>query len=347
MKWMNPNEAPFKIYGLPFLKENGRYRRLQINPPAPLPGGVDHAAEVCVGGQVRFRATLTELQISVKLEKPIYKAHMAVTGHCGFDCYVKRPGIDSDPIYFNVTNIPKDEIEYTATLIHTSEPVDFEITLNMPLGNHVHEFSLGFDDDAVISEAAPFEGGRIVVYGGSGEQGSCASRPGMAYPCILSRWLNKEFVNLGFSGKGKAEEEVAMAIAEIDNVDMFIIDTAGNCPDAQWLRERLPRFVEVLRERHPTVPILLWQLSDFAKILYSKRRYQDLRERRAVEQWVHDTRRENGDENIYIGQMQFPTEFMGHNIEFEATVDGLHPTDYGFMEYAKLLYPVITEILAK
>ena len=45
--------------------------------------------------------------------------------------------------------------------------------------------------------------------------------------------------------------------------------------------------------------------------------------------------------------MRYTPEFMGHNIEFEATVDGLHPTDLGFMEYAKQMYPLITEILAK
>ena len=347
MKWMNPNEAPFKIYGLPFLKTNGNYRRLQNNPPAPLPDSVNVLADRCAGGQVRFRATLKEMHINVKLKKTFYKAHMPATAHSGFDCYVKRPGIDSDPIFFNVTNVPRDEIEYSAVLINTSEPQDFEITLNMPLYNVVSEFSLGFDDNAVISEAAPFTGGRIVSYGGSGDQGCCTSRPGMAYPSILSRWLNREFINLGFSGNGKVEEEVAKAIVEIDNVDMFIINADGNSPDAQWINDHLPRFIEVLRERYPTVPILIWQLSDFTKLMYSKSKHRVFEEKWAAEQLIYDTLRANGDENIYIEHMRYTPEFMGHNIEFEATVDGLHPTGYGFMEWAKQLYPIITEILAK
>jgi len=347
MKWMNPNEAPFRIYGLPFLKRNGNYRRLPIDPPRPLPHSVDVLSDRSPGGQVRFRAVLSELQINVKLKKTFYKAHMTPVAHSGFDCYVMRPGIDKGPHFYSVTDVPREETEYTHTLIKIPEPVEFEITLNMPLYNVVNEFSLGFDDDAVVSEASPFEGGRIVAYGGSIEQGCCANRPGMAYTNILSRWLGREVINYGFSGNGKSEEEVALAIAETDNVDMFIIDTAGNTPDGQWLTDYMPRFIEVLRERYPTVPILIWQLYDFSRITYDKPKYDTFYGKLAVEEWLYNTRKANGDENIYIGRMKYPEEFMGNDIRWEATVDGIHPTDFGYFEYAKQLYPIITEILGK
>ena len=59
--------------------------------------------------------------------------------------------------------------------------------------------------------------GPVVVYGTSITQGANASRPGMAYTNILSRRLNVEFVNLGFSGSGRGEPEVAEVIAGIPN----------------------------------------------------------------------------------------------------------------------------------
>ena len=77
------------------------------------------------------------------------------------------------------------------------------------------------DDDAAVLPPHPLRQGRIAVYGGSIDQGACASRPGMAYTNILSRWMNTEFVNWGFSGSGKAEAEVAKALSEIDDVRLF------------------------------------------------------------------------------------------------------------------------------
>ena len=170
MKWMNPNEAPFGIYGLPFLKTNGSYRRLQNDPPKPLPSAVNSLSNCPAGGQLRFRAKLRELQIKVTLNRAAYMAHMPPTGHSGFDCYLMRPGIDTEPHYYS-TAFPNGETEYTHTLITIPEPVEFEVTINLPLYNSVKEFSLGFDDDALISEGMAFDGGKIVVYGGSSGNG--------------------------------------------------------------------------------------------------------------------------------------------------------------------------------
>nr|MBQ4320402.1 SGNH/GDSL hydrolase family protein [Clostridia bacterium] len=344
MKWMNPKEAPFRTYGLAFFDTDDTYRRFKVNPPKELPSAVNSLSNCPAGGQVRFRAKLRELQIKVTLSKSAYMSHMPPTGHSGFDCYLMRPGIDKEPLYYS-TAFPKGETEYTHTLITIPEAVEFEVTLNLPLYNSVKEFSLGFDDEAVVSEGAPFDGGKIVVYGGSIDQGGCANRPGMAYTNILSRWLNREFINLGFSGNGKAEEEVAVSIAEIDGVDMFIINTAGNCPDDVWLKERMPRFIEVLRERYPDVPILIWQLADFTKLAYDKPAHDIFYAKLAVEEWVYNTRRAAGDNNIHIARMEYTDSFMGHDLSRETTVDGVHPTDLGFAETAKKLYPIITKLL--
>ena len=53
-----------------------------------------------------------------------------------------------------------------------------------------------------------------MFYGTSITQGGCACRPGMAYTNILSRQFNVEVINLGFSGSGRGEPEVARTIAE-------------------------------------------------------------------------------------------------------------------------------------
>ena len=55
-----------------------------------------------------------------------------------------------------------------------------------------------------------------VFYGTSITQGGCANNAGGDYPSIVSRALNLDTVNLGFSGCGQGEPEVARMIQEID-----------------------------------------------------------------------------------------------------------------------------------
>ena len=49
----------------------------------------------------------------------------------------------------------------------------------------------------------------IVFYGTSITQGGCASRPGMVHTAILGRRLDRPVINLGFSGNGRMEPELA------------------------------------------------------------------------------------------------------------------------------------------
>jgi len=79
----------------------------------------------------------------------------------------------------------------------------------------------------------------------------------MIYTNILSRRLNVEVVNLGFGGNGKGEPEVARVIAEIPNPACLVLDYEANTDGLAHLQKTLPEFIRILRERHPTVPILV------------------------------------------------------------------------------------------
>lgn len=49
----------------------------------------------------------------------------------------------------------------------------------------------------------------VVFYGTSITQGGCASRPGMVHTALLGRRLDRPVINLGFSGNGKMDPELA------------------------------------------------------------------------------------------------------------------------------------------
>lgn len=51
MKWLSPDHQPFELCGFPFFSRDHMYRRVQVNPPEPLPKEVDFLANQTAGGR--------------------------------------------------------------------------------------------------------------------------------------------------------------------------------------------------------------------------------------------------------------------------------------------------------
>lgn len=86
---------------------------------------------------------------------------------------------------------------------------------------------VGVPGNALFNPMAIREEKPIVVYGTSIAQGGCASRPGMAWPALVGRKLDRPLINLGFSGNGRLEKEVIDLIAEID-AKVYVLDCLPN-----------------------------------------------------------------------------------------------------------------------
>jgi len=340
IKWYSPSRKPFRIYGLPFFEMDGVYRRLQLNPPEPIPEVVSDLANHTAGVQLHFRGKLRKLIVKAKLHKPANFDHMTPIGQVGFDCYLKEAG--GKPCFFSSTRFNHNNDSYEYELLDFPEPREFNIIINFPLYVGVHELLLGVDEDAILSEPDSLaDNGRIVIYGTSVTQGACAARPGMAHTNILSRRLNREVINLGFSGSGKCEAEMALAIREIERTSLLIIETDGNCPDDAWILEKYPKFIQLYRERLPGTPILVVSRVTRPQAAIVSEQFKKLRDKADAQRKVVDECAKKGDKNIYFRDGR---DFLGDDFH-ECTVDIGHLTDLGFMRMANSLQPIIEEIL--
>lgn len=340
LKWLSPLKPPFQIVGFPWLAQDGVYRRLPLNPGVPLPSAVDTLAYCTAGGQIRFRTNTSRLVIKVRLAGPANMYHMPATGQCGFDCYLGDPGNQK---YVSTTKFNHNDIEYEAQLFRWNTKRDFAVTLNFPLYQGVEEVLIGIDEDAAVSAPPSYSSNRpVVIYGTSVTQGGCASRPGMAYSNILSRTLPVPFVNLGFSGSGKGEPELAQIMADIEDPGLYVLDYEGNTGAAENIAMTLPVFISILRERHPEVPILIVsKIRNDGDRFYEER--QELFNRRRLVQFENvEQRRAEGDSHIHFAD---GFELLGEDSISEITVDGTHLTDLGFLRIAQSLAPIIRPLL--
>ncbi|MEX1029349.1 MAG: SGNH/GDSL hydrolase family protein [Paenibacillaceae bacterium] len=338
--WLSPLESPFHIAGFPWFKQEKKYRRLPSSPANPLPSAVDTLANCTAGGQIRFRTNSSILSIRVKLTGPANMYHMTVTGQCGFDCYLGDPG---EQYFLSTTRFDHTQTEYEAQLYDWKMKREFGVTLNFPLYQGVEEVWIGVDADAKIYATPAYVSDKpVVIYGTSITQGGCATRPGMAYPNILSRSIPLEFVNLGFSGNGKGEAEVARTIAGIERLSLFVLDYEANSGSVEDITATLPPFIRIIRERHSEVPILV-----ISNIRYAGDRFypamQQLHEgRRKVQRDTVERLRSEGDAHLHFLD---GFKLLGEDNVSECTVDGSHPTDLGFLRIAHSLEPIFRELL--
>lgn len=340
LNWYSPLEEPFHIAGFGWLHEERLYRRLPAKPDWKLPEAVDQLANCTAGGQIRFETDATSLSVKVKLSGAANMYHMPATGQCGFDCYIGSPG---EQLYYGTTVYDHKLTEYEAVIYKDMAQESRIITLNFPLYQGVEEVWIGLDREAQIAPPPTYENsGKIIVYGTSITQGGCAARPGMAYTNILARRINMEFLNLGFSGNGKGEPELAHILSEIPDPACLILDYEANCVSTELLQITLPEFISIYRDKHPLTPILVISRITHAKDKFQAQMAQDRADRKQIQIRTVEQARELGDANLYFCD---GSKLLGEDAH-ECTVDGSHPTDLGFLRMADGLTPVLQKILA-
>lgn len=346
MCWHAVNRGSFRLYGFPFYAHEGVYRRYSLNPPEPLPENVERLAWHTSGGQIRFRAYISKLRIRVKLSSsytPYYNTTPIEAG--GFDLYLSDG--DGKFTFYNVSRFDAEALPdcYEYQLLDLEEKQLLECIIHFPIGVGVENVLLGMDEEAIPTRHTPFASDRrILFYGGSITQGYCASRPGMTVSNILSRWLNREVVNLGVSGSALCEDSVAKAVAMVEAVEWLIINTEGNCPSAEWIGEHLPRFLRIYREANPDTKIAVMSFMRESRERFDKT-YHETRLAKKECQWqIVERFRAEGDDRIFFWdgeEFTSPEEdifFEDWSAGEECTVDTQHKSDLGFWLMAKGIY---------
>lgn len=262
--------------------------------------------------------------------------HFTMTGIKGLDLYCLKNG------KWQFVNTARPSAKATTAVIIKNMPAtEMEYMLYLPLYDGLVNLEIGIKAESTIAWPevdSPRAGQPVVFYGTSITQGGCASRAGMAYPNILSRMLNREIVNLGFSGNGQLDLEVAEAMATID-ASCFVMDCLPNVSVAQ-MTEKYSRFLEIIREKNPDTPILLVETILFPHMYFDQTVYTLLHEKNKTLTRIFQEQKNKGDRNIYYVKAG---KLIGD--DQEATVDGIHLTDLGFLRIAENLYPTIRKLI--
>src|SRR5690606_17888104 len=110
--------------------------------------------------------------------------------------------------------------------------------------------------------------------------------------------LGVPFINLGFSGNGKAEPEVARLLAELDPA-AYVLDPLPNLkPDE--VAERMPGLIETIRAARPRTPIVLVEHLIYPNTRFRPVKASDIATSNAHLRRIHEARRAAGDTLITL-----------------------------------------------
>lgn len=251
---------------------------------------------------------------------------MTAVGQSGLDLYARDAG--GKWRWRGIGRATKfpDNLDVLATGMPAGER---EYTIYLPLRNPVASLEIGVPKGARIDRGPARAAGSkpMVFWGTSITHGISASRPGMTHVAMLGRQLNKEVINLGFSGNGKMEPEVTQFVAEID-ASVYVLDCLPNM-NAKEIHERAEICVRTLRKARPVTPILLVEDRNYADaFLNPSRRERNETNHEAMRAVYGKLVKDNVGGLLYLKA----EELLGD--DGEATIDGSHPTDLGFMRQA-------------
>ncbi|MCX6622889.1 MAG: GDSL-type esterase/lipase family protein [Acidobacteria bacterium] len=336
--WIPARDARFEVNGLPWFQENnGEWIRLPLRLKGQVRDAVWNLSQDPSGGRIRFRTDSNLIALRLEFPSPPEMGNMHAYGQSGVDLYLdgfyrgsavankdSKPGKIVDHVYIDLKDQPRKERE---------------VVLYLSLYKPVKVVAIGLDKDAQVRKARPFAvAGPVVYYGTSITQGGCASRSGMSYQAILGRMLNTDFVNLGYSGNGLGEPEMARAVAEID-ASMFVFDFAQNNRTVASLRQNYEPFLNTVREKHPKTPILvITPIANSRETLSAT--HTELEGMRELIRLIASKHIAAGDEHLQVVE---GTDLLGFD-KMDGVVDGVHPNDLGFQWMAEGLAPRLKKV---
>lgn len=322
LRFYDVRQAPFKLYGLYDPCHQKAFLRLPEDVAAATSEAVARLSRQTAGGRVRFSTDSSYVALKAVMPAMCHMDHMAMTGSTGFDLYIDTP-VDSR--YYRTFRPSVSAKGGFETIIRFSDKKMRNITIHFPTYSPVSDVYIGLQDSAALDEGMPYQPlPPFVIYGSSITQGGCCSRPGLCYSNILSKRLNLDHVNLGFSGSGKAEEVIVQYMSDM-KMSAFVCDYDHNAPNPEHLLKTHLHMYEVFREKHPTLPYIMMSQPDFDRDPGIAATRRDI---------IQDTfrhARANGDNHIYY--IDGEGVFRGPDRD-SCTVDGTHPNDIGMMKIA-------------
>ena len=292
---------------------------------------LEHLGRRCPGARMRFRTDSKELTVNLEFKTLSVDVGMALY-HCQ-SAFVQAGSV-KDARFLGLVNPPNYETKSVSKTFSLSGEMQ-DVTVWIPRNEQMECISISVSDDALVCAPTEYKYSKpILYYGSSITEGGCSCNIFNAYNAIISRHLDVDYYNFGFSGRAKGELAIADYINTLD-ISIFVYDYDHNAPNVEHLRATHEPFFKRIRQAKPNLPVIMMTRP---KAVYT----DDDKKRREVVKATYENAVAAGDKNVYFIDGE---TFFGENDRELCSMDVIHPNDLGFYRMAQKIEPVIEKIL--
>lgn len=336
--WHDVRNAPFSLHGFYDPQNQPYFRRVPADVAAATSEGVDKLCRESAGGRVRFSTYSPFIAIRAKFLVVGRSSHLTLISTSGFDLYADG---EFGSRYLKEFRMPYDMTDRYEQIVQFAGERMTSYTINFPVHAVVERLEIGLKPGAALAAARPYRDlAPVTFYGSSIVHGTAASHPGAIYPAVISRELNLDFRNIGFSGQARGEQALARWMATLPT-SVFVCDYDHNAPDVDHLHKTHYPLYQTIREANPDLPYIMITRPDY----WTRPHEQDhIRRRRDEIMTSYLRARGEGDNNVWFidGMSFFSTPH-----QYEHTVDSVHPNDAGFLRMADSIGTLIRHVLER
>ncbi len=324
-EWHDINEEFFSVHGLYKHITGEEFLRIPEDVARNTSKSVDDLNRFTAGARIRFKTDSDYVYIRMHQTGRFTVTHCTSLIIAGADVYERFP--DGRQMFRGAVFPSWDKFDVVSAKIQVgSSDAMRELVVYLPSHARITKIEIGIKKGNNIERPDGYKHNvPVVYYGSSITHGFCASRPGNIYEAYISRKYDIDYINLGFSGAAKGEQQIAKYISCLD-MSAFVLDYDHNAPGPDYLADTHFQFYETIRESKPHLPIILVSKPDF-HVLSNEENL-----RRAVIMETFIKARRNGDNMVYFVD---GNSFYTDSDPADYSVDGCHPTDRGFAEMAK------------
>ena len=324
-------DSPIKVFGIPHFEARKTLRRLPDELIEKIPS-LNFLGRRPMGARLGFKTDSKKFTVKIELETLGVDIGMSIYSCQSAYVFV---GQRQSSRFLGIVNPYSYEQKVLEKTFYKSGEME-DVLVYLPRNEIIKNVWIYIEDEAKIEAPTPYKYSKpMLFYGSSITEGGIACNVCNGYNAVISRHLDADYYNLGFSGNAKGEIEMADFINTID-MSVFIYDYDHNAPTPEHLEKTHEPFFKRIREMHPTLPVVMMSRP------YAVYGDEEKRRREIVKK-TYENARKNGDTNVYFIDGEEP--FRNYSDRELCFIDTIHPNDLGYSLMVAHIEPLIKEIL--
>lgn len=331
MKEFSYKDYPIKVFGIPHFEKHQTLKRLPDELIEKIPS-LEFLGRRPMGARIGFRTNSKRFTLKIELETLSPDIGMAIYSCQSAFVFV---GSKSTSRFLGISNARNYENKILENTFEKGTELE-DVLIFLPRNEIIKGVWISVEDDAIVEPPTPYKHQKpILFYGSSITEGGIACNVCNGYNAVISRHLDVDYYNLGFSGNAKGEIEMADFISTVD-MSLFVYDYDHNAPTPEHLEATHEPFFKRIRQNHPNLPVVMMSRP------YAVYGEEEIRRREIIKR-TYENAINSGDKNVYFIDGESP--FRNDPDRELCFIDTIHPNDLGFAKMVSVIEPVIKNIL--